>query len=70
MGSNAGGFDFSLVKRNAVLQAKGMMGAKAWKTGTTIAGVVYKARRGPRSLGARALPGARGSTRRLGAPFC
>lgn len=42
MGSNAGGFDFSLVKRNATLSAKGMTGPKAWKTGTTIAGVVFK----------------------------
>ncbi|KAF6252229.1 nucleophile aminohydrolase [Scenedesmus sp. NREL 46B-D3] len=38
MGSNAGGFDFELVKRNALLEAKGMPAPKAWKTGTTIAG--------------------------------
>eukprot|EP00882_Tetradesmus_deserticola_P002251 GHRQ01002403.1.p1 GENE.GHRQ01002403.1~~GHRQ01002403.1.p1 ORF type:complete len:269 (+),score=109.43 GHRQ01002403.1:357-1163(+) len=42
MGSNAGGFDFELVKRNALLEAKGMPLPKAWKTGTTIAGVIYK----------------------------
>eukprot|EP00878_Enallax_costatus_P001143 GHUV01001283.1.p1 GENE.GHUV01001283.1~~GHUV01001283.1.p1 ORF type:complete len:270 (+),score=62.22 GHUV01001283.1:335-1144(+) len=42
MGSNAGGFDFELVKRNAMLQAKGVTPPKAWKTGTTIAGVIFK----------------------------
>jgi len=41
-GSNAGGFSFDLVKRNAMLQLKGMKPPSAWKTGTTIAGVVYK----------------------------
>jgi 20S proteasome subunit beta 2 len=42
MGSNAGGFDFEFVKRNAMLASKGMAPPRAWKTGTTIAGVVYK----------------------------
>ncbi len=42
MGTNAGGFDFSLVKRNAMMELKGMPVPKAWKTGTTIAGVVFK----------------------------
>jgi hypothetical protein len=42
MGSNGGGFDFDLCKRNALLERKGMAPPKAWKTGTTIAGVVYK----------------------------
>lgn len=44
-GSNAGGFNFDLVKRNAVLCAKGMKPPAAWKTGTTIAGVIFKVRR-------------------------
>ncbi|GIL92854.1 hypothetical protein Vretimale_19179 [Volvox reticuliferus] len=42
MGSNAGGFDFDLCKRNAMLENKGMVLPKAWKTGTTIAGLIYK----------------------------
>ena len=42
MGSNAGGFSFDLVKRNAMLEAKGVKPPAAWKTGTTIAGVVFK----------------------------
>lgn len=42
MGSNNGGFDFSLVKRNAMMEAKGMPAPKATKTGTTIAGVIFK----------------------------
>lgn len=50
MGSNAGGFDFELVKRNAMLQAKGVPPPKAWKTGTTIAGVIYKVLAGPLQL--------------------
>jgi 20S proteasome subunit beta 2 len=41
-GSNAGGFSFDLVKRNAMLAAKGVPAPRAWKTGTTIAGVVFK----------------------------
>lgn len=41
-GSNSGGFDFELVKRNAMLAAKGMKPPSAWKTGTTIAGVIFK----------------------------
>lgn len=44
MGSDAGGFNFDLVKRNAVLGLKGMKAPKAWSTGTTICGVVYKVR--------------------------
>uniref|UniRef100_A0A7S0WTZ6 Proteasome subunit beta n=1 Tax=Chlamydomonas leiostraca TaxID=1034604 RepID=A0A7S0WTZ6_9CHLO len=42
MGSNAGGFDFALTKRNNMLELKGMAPPKAWKTGTTIAGVMFK----------------------------
>lgn len=45
MGSDAGGFNFDLCKRNGLLEAKGMNMPKAWKTGTTIAGVVYKVSR-------------------------
>ena len=44
MGSNAGGFDFGLAKRNAMLENKGMTLPKAWKTGTTIAGIIFKVR--------------------------
>ena len=48
VGSNAGGFTFDLCKRNAYLEDKGVKAPGVWKTGTTIAGVVYKARcRGP-----------------------
>lgn len=42
MGSNAGGFKFDNCKRNGMLEAKGVQAPNAWKTGTTIAGVVYK----------------------------
>lgn len=42
MGSECGGFSFDLCKRNAFLEKKGVKGPKAWKTGTTIAGVVFK----------------------------
>lgn len=41
-GSNAGGFLFDLMKRNSMLASKGMETPKAWKTGTTICGVIYK----------------------------
>lgn len=44
MGSNAGGFNFDLCKRNAFLEKKGVKSMTAWKTGTTIAGVIYKVR--------------------------
>ncbi len=43
-GSNAGGFAFDLCKRNAYLADKGVKAPGVWKTGTTIAGVIYKAR--------------------------
>lgn len=42
MGSNGGGFNFDLAKRNAMLEAKGASLPKAWKTGTTIAGIIFK----------------------------
>lgn len=42
MGSEGGGFNFDLVKRNAFLEKKGVTPPTAWKTGTTIAGVIYK----------------------------
>jgi 20S proteasome subunit beta 2 len=43
MGSNGGGFSFDLCKRNAMLERKGVTPPTAWKTGTTIAGIVFKA---------------------------
>ncbi len=42
--SDEGGFDFSLCKRNAMLQLKGMKGPKPWSTGTTICGAVFAVR--------------------------
>jgi 20S proteasome subunit beta 2 len=42
MGSNGTGFNFDLAKRNAMLEAKGVNFPKAWKTGTTIAGIIFK----------------------------
>lgn len=42
MGSNAGGFDFDLCRRNAMLEGKGVKLPSAWKTGTTIAGIIFK----------------------------
>lgn len=36
------GFQFDLAKRNAFLEGKGMKAPAAWKTGTTIAGVIFK----------------------------
>ena len=42
MGSNAGGFNFDNCKRNSMLEGKGVKPPSAWKTGTTIVGVVYK----------------------------
>ena len=42
MGSNAGGFNFDNCKRNSMLEHKGVKPPSAWKTGTTIVGVVYK----------------------------
>ena len=44
VGSDAGGFTFDLCKRNAYLADKGVKAPGVWKTGTTIAGVIYKAR--------------------------
>jgi 20S proteasome subunit beta 2 len=40
--SDSGGFNFDLCKRNEVLQAKGMTGPGFTKTGTTIAGIIFK----------------------------
>lgn len=42
VGSNAGGFSFDLCKRNSFLEKKGVSPPGLWKTGTTIAGVIYK----------------------------
>lgn len=44
MGSNGGGFNFDLCKRNAVLEQKGVKPPGFTKTGTTIVGLVYKVR--------------------------
>lgn len=38
----AGGFNFDLCKRNAMLESKGMKPFPATKTGTTIAGIIFK----------------------------
>jgi len=43
-GSEAGGFGFENVKRNAMLASRGIALPKAWSTGTTIAGIMFKAR--------------------------
>lgn len=42
MGSNAGGFTFDLCNRNALLEQKGVQAPGFTKTGTTIAGIVFK----------------------------
>lgn len=42
--SCAGGFNFDLVQRNALLKEKGMQGPGFTKTGTTIAGIIFKVR--------------------------
>lgn len=43
-GSNAGGFSFELCGRNSILEKRGLQAPGFLKTGTTIAGVIYKAR--------------------------
>eukprot|EP00983_Pelagomonas_calceolata_P090991 1157489-Pelagomonas_calceolata.AAC.5 len=40
--SDGSGFNFDLCKRNAMLSAKGVPPPRAWSTGTTIAGVIFK----------------------------
>ncbi|KAF5842609.1 N-terminal nucleophile aminohydrolase [Dunaliella salina] len=40
--SEGSGFNFDLCKRNAMLSAKGVPPPRAWSTGTTIAGVIFK----------------------------
>lgn len=40
-----GGFNFDLCKRNEFLEARGAKHPGFTKTGTTIAGVIFKARR-------------------------
>lgn len=42
--ADVGGFNFDLCKRNEILQAKGVTGPGFTKTGTTIAGVIFKVR--------------------------
>jgi 20S proteasome subunit beta 2 len=39
---DVGGFAFDLCKRNEILEKKGMKHPGFTKTGTTIAGVIYK----------------------------
>lgn len=39
------GFQFDLAKRNAYLEAKGVKAPAPWKTGTTIAGIIFKVRK-------------------------
>lgn len=41
-----GGFNFDLVKRNEFFEARGVKHPGFTKTGTTIAGIIYKARAG------------------------
>ncbi len=38
------GFQFDLAKRNAYLEVKGVKPPAPWKTGTTIAGIIFKVR--------------------------
>ncbi|KAK2076475.1 hypothetical protein QBZ16_001000 [Prototheca wickerhamii] len=42
MAEAPGGFNFDLVQRNALLEQKGMKGPGFTKTGTTIAGIIFK----------------------------
>ncbi|KAL6784641.1 PBB1 [Auxenochlorella protothecoides x Auxenochlorella symbiontica] len=42
MASATGGFNFDLVERNELLQKRGMQGPGFTKTGTTIAGIIFK----------------------------
>jgi len=42
VGRPLGGFSFDLARRNALLLKRGMKPPRVLKTGTTIAGVVYK----------------------------
>ena len=44
MASNNAGFSFDLCKRNAFLASRGVKSPQPWKTGTTIAGIVFKVR--------------------------
>ena len=44
MAEALGGFNFDLVQRNALLEQKGMKGPGFTKTGTTIAGIIFKVR--------------------------
>lgn len=41
-GSNAGGFSFDLCARNTILEKRGMQAPGFLKTGTTIAGIIFK----------------------------
>ena len=65
-GSNAGGFSFDLCTRNSVLEKKGLQAPGFLKTGTTIAGVIFKASAGHGAGGGR---WTRGPGRSLAAPL-
>lgn len=41
-GNDTGGFNFDLCKRNHILEKKGLQTPGFTKTGTTIAGVIFK----------------------------
>jgi 20S proteasome subunit beta 2 len=41
-GSDAGGFNFDLCTRNELLRKKGVAPPSFTKTGTTIAGIIFK----------------------------
>ena len=42
VGSDGVGFRFDLAARNAMLEKRGIADTKLWKTGTTLAGAVFK----------------------------
>lgn len=66
-----GGFNFDLVKRNEFFEARGVKHPGFTKTGTTIAGIIYKARGRLRSgsLGLQA-DGGGGRRQRRSGPAC
>lgn len=60
MAEALGGFNFDLVQRNALLEQKGMKGPGFTKTGTTIAGIIFKVRELSQVAGGCAVGWARG----------
>ena len=46
-GVAAGGFSFDLCRRNGMLGSRGVQGPGFTKTGTTIAGIIYKVNGAP-----------------------